>query len=144
MSRSEIGYGKKKRIAIMKSEATEGKFKEWAKKIGDFFPAEVIALYTTLWGIAVAFKDEISFNVIAWIIFGVGVLGVIAWLRVIDKIKNWFQIIAAVFAYVGWVFTVSSPFNTLSWYHEAYGLILLGIIAFFVPIFGYKKEPEPK
>ena len=139
MSRSEIYFGKKKSARIKGVGTAEGKLKEWSEKLLDFFPAEVVALYTMLWGIAVLAKDEINFDIIAWIIFGVGVLGVIVWLRGVDKIKNWSQIFWAVIAYVAWVFTISSPFTTLSWYHEVYGSLILVIVVFFLPIFAHKK-----
>jgi len=143
MSRSQIV--RKKPEIMARSETTDNPVKQWAKKILDYVPAEVMAFYTTLWGIAVKYKGEINFNVTIWIIFGFGVLGVILWLRGVDKVRNWLQIILAVFAYIGWTVSIgNNPITSLYWYHEAYGLILLGIIAFIVPIYGYKKEPEPE
>ncbi len=103
-------------------------------KIIKCIPSEVIVLYITLYGIASAAKTEIPFNLIIWLIFVVGILGTILYLRRIAKVDDWTQIFISTGAFVVWIFALGGPFSNLSWYNPIYGALLLPIYTFFIPI----------
>jgi len=85
MSRYEVYIGKKKSAGV---RATKAPGDTYGRRLSAYFPWEIIALYTTLWGVALLAKNEINLNLVSWVIFGVGALGVIAWLMGVDKIRE--------------------------------------------------------
>jgi len=108
---------------------------DYLNKIIKYIPSEVVALYITLYGVALAAKNGIPFGLITWLIFVVGVLGTVLYLWRIAKVNDRSQLLISTGAFVVWVFALGGPFSDLSWYHAVYGALLLPIYTFFIPIF---------
>ncbi len=107
---------------------------DYLTKLVKYIPSEVVALYITLYGIASAAKEEISFTFISWLIFVIGILGTALYLWRVAKVSDWLQLIVSTIAFVVWVFALGGPFSSLSWYHPIYGALLLPVYTFFIPI----------
>lgn len=107
---------------------------DYKEKLLKYIPAEIIALYVTVYGIAKAAQENIPFELIAWIIFGICFLGTILYLWRIEKDVTWSQVIISAIAFAVWVFALGGPFESLSWYNSVYGAILLPVYTFFIPI----------
>ena len=156
MVRNEISWGRKEaepiktpsdttetiyRGAIARKWKVADKTKDkYTNRILDFFPGEVVAFYTTLWSIATLVKDKIPFNIVVWVIFAVGIAGVILIYRLVEKIKNWLQILLAAIAFATWALTINSPFGNFPMYEEFWAPFTLVIVTFFLPIFAHKKQ----
>ena len=129
----------RKNIAMVKAKLPEEekekvKPDDYKERILKFIPAEVVTLYLFLYGLAKATEDEIPFEVISWVLFGVGIFGTILHLWRIAKVSAWSQILISTRAFVVWVFALGGPFLQLPWYNSVYGALLLPIYTFFIPI----------
>lgn len=126
-------------IALVKAqlpdeEKEKVKPDNYKERILKFIPVEVVTLYLTVYGIAIAAKKEIPFEVITWVIFAVGIIGTLLYLRFVERVRGLSHIIISTLAFVVWVFALGGPFLHLSWYNPVYGAILLPIYTFFIPI----------
>lgn len=119
---------------LPKEEGEQVTLDDYKDTLLKYIPAEVVALYITLYGIISAAKTEIPFDLISWIIFVVGVFGTALYLWRIGKVNDMLQISISTGAFVIWVFALGGPFSNLSWYHPVYGTLLLPIYTFFIPI----------
>ncbi len=151
MIRNEISWGRKKfefkkplsgaaetnyRRAKSRNKKEADKSKDaYKNRLLDFFPGEVVAVYTTLWGFATLAKEKIPFDIVTWIIFAVGIAGVILIYILVNKIKNWLQILLAVIAFATWALTINSPFSNFPLFEEFWAPFILVIVTFFLPIF---------
>jgi hypothetical protein len=108
-------------------------------KILKYIPAEVVALYVAAYGIAETARKGIPFEIIIWVLFAVGIVATIAYLRRIAKVNDWSQIAISAVAFAVWVFAIGGPFKeTQPWYRDAYGTLLLLIYTFFIPVIAGK------
>jgi hypothetical protein len=98
-----------------------------------YIPAEVVTLYILVYGIAKAAENEIPFELISWVLVGVGIIGTILYLWRIAKV-DWLQILISTVAFAVWVFAMGHAFSQLSWYNQVYGALMLPIYTFFIPI----------
>jgi hypothetical protein len=132
-----------KNIDLVKARVPRGEgeqvtLDDYKSKLLKYIPGEVVTLYILIFGFAEGAKDLIPFKLVAWIIFGVGILGTILYLWRIEKVKIWSQLLISAIAFAVWVFALGGPFITLSWYQSVFGAILLPIYTFFIPIIGGK------
>lgn len=133
----------RKNIAMVKAKLPEeekekAKPDDYKERILKFIPAEVVTLYLLVYGLAKAAEDQIPFEVISWVLFGVGIFGTILHLWRIAKVSDWSQILISTVAFVVWVFALGGPFLQLPWYNSIYGALLLPIYTFFIPIMASK------
>ncbi len=126
------------RARLPEAERDKVKPDDYLTKILKYIPAEVVALYITLYNIANAAKTEIPFELITWIIFAIGIIGTVLYLIRVAKVSDWSQILISSIAFVAWVFALGAPFSFLSWYQPVYGALVLPIYTFFIPIIASK------
>jgi hypothetical protein len=121
-------------VVQAKSPGATIKPDDYLTKLVKYIPSEVVVLYVTLYGIASAAKEEISFAFISWLIFVVGIFGTVLYLWRVAKVSDSLQLIISTIAFVVWVFALGGPFASLSWYHPIYGALLLPVYTFFIPV----------
>ncbi len=119
---------------LPEAEREKVKPDDYLTKILKYIPAEVVALYVTLYNIAYAARADIPFTLIVWIIFGIGIIGTVLYLLRVAKVNDWSQITVSTIAFVVWVFALGGPFSHCAWYQPAYGALILPIYTFFMPI----------
>ena len=109
---------------------------EYGKKLMKFIPGEIVVLYMALINILFLAKNQdLPFDLISWIIFGVGIVGtaVYIWNGSGTRNEKKINVIISVIAFVIWVYTLGGPFLSLSWYNSIYGALLLPVYTFFIP-----------
>lgn len=124
----------KVRASLPDEEKEKVKPDDYLTRIIKYIPAEVVALYITLHGIASSAKTGIPFELISWIIFTVGILGTVLYLWRVGNVNDKLQISISTGAFIVWVFALGGPFSSLSWYHPLYGALILPIYTFFIPV----------
>lgn len=113
------------------AEPAPDKYKDRLLK---YIPAEVIALYITLNGILRSATNDPTFpeQLVAWIIFGVGLFGTWLYLWRVSKVSKTWQYVISIGAFAVWVFALGGPFVYLAWYRPVYGALFLPTYTFLV------------
>ena len=125
-----------KKISKTLPEEERGKLSVDKKRdiILKYIPAEIVALYLTLFGIAKGAEAEIPFMEVTLIIFFIILVLTPFYLWFGMKVKEWKQLLISTVAFGAWAFAMGGPFEFFGWYHAVYGTILIVLFTFFIPL----------
>jgi len=99
-----------------------------------YIPAEMVALWISLYGIASSASADIPFDIIIWLIF-LGILVITPlYLYRLQKVNDSFQLTLSTIAFAVWVFALGGPFALFDWYNIVYGALLLPFVTVLIPI----------
>lgn len=131
---------RKKDMGIVKAGPPGGAVSEikpddYLTKVIKYIPSEIVVLYVALIGIANSAIEQLPLPLIHWLIFIVGIIATVLYMWRVAK-DNVPQIIISTCAFAVWVFALGGPFVYLSWYNSIYGVLLLPVFTFIVPILG--------
>lgn len=105
---------------------------DYRSKLLKYIPAEVIALYLTLFGII---GSERGVNVtLHWVIFVFCAAGAVLYLWRVQKVTKWKQIAISAVAFVIWVYAIGGAFKVSEIQNTLYGALLLPMYTFLIPI----------
>lgn len=123
---------------IMAEGAVEKQADDYSSRLLKYIPAEVIAVYVFVEGIIKQSTDPSSIQTLLWISFCIILILTPFYLRRVQKVEKWVQLLVSTLAFGVWVFSMGGPFGLLMWYKPIYGAILLPLFTFAVGII----EPE--
>jgi hypothetical protein len=106
-------------------------YDNYSSRLIKLIPAEVIAFYLALDGIASAMPQK---NLLLWVAFGIALTGGWFYLGRLANVTRVTQRLLTMFALVIWVYVFGGPFTSLSWYDVNYGKFVLVVFTFFVPV----------
>jgi hypothetical protein len=127
-------FTKAERVAFVareKNQAGEPEIDNYYNRLLKLIPAEAIAFYLALDGIASNMQNS---GLLLWIIFFVSIAGTWLYLVRMTNVKKFFQQIWTVLAFCIWVFVIGGPFQQYEWYDENYGKLLVTAYTFFMPL----------
>ena len=109
-------------------------------RILKYIPAEAIALYITLYGLASAqLGNELYFLSLSWAIFIICGIGAVLYLWRIEHVQDGVQLVVSELAYIVWVFSLGvTPFAGFSWYNPVFGALVLPVYTFLIPLIDEK------
>jgi hypothetical protein len=120
------------RVTERHARAQAGATDDYSNRLVKLIPAEVVSLFLALDAI-LASRTETS-RLVAWVVFGIGLLGTFLYLRRAAKVKSWPQITASAFAFCLWAYVIGGPFAGYAWYDPIYGAIAVPVFTFFAPL----------
>jgi hypothetical protein len=127
-------FTKAERVAIVareKNQLREPESDNYYNRLLKLIPAEAIAFYLALDGIASNMKNS---DTLLWIIFFVSIVGTWLYIVKMTNVKKFFQQLWTVLAFCIWVFVIGGPFQQYEWYDENYGKLLVTAYTFFMPL----------
>jgi len=125
----------KKDIELKKVKIEKNEPDKYIDRLMKYIPGEIVALYLTLYGLALGSETEIPFMEITWLIFAIGIVFTPIYLWRILEVEKWYHILISTIAFMVWVFAIGGPFKFFDWYHPTIGAIVLVIYTFVIPIF---------
>ena len=103
-----------------------------------YIPADIVSGWVAISGL-ISSAVSIPKERILWIVFAVMVVLTVAWTWMQTKEKGQptvkKQIAISTIAFAIWVFALGEPFNSLTWYHQVYGSVVLILYNLTVPLF---------
>jgi len=114
-------------------ESADKKADDYTDKIIKYLPGEAVALYITAIGLISAVKEQIPFDIVAWVIFFGLFFALPIYLWKTEQVKVRVQIVITMAAYVFWAMSLGGPFLQIPWYHPVYGAIGVLFFTFLVP-----------
>jgi len=113
-------------------QAMPAAYDNYYSRLIKLVPAEIIALYLAVDGIASALPHK---DLMLWIVFGISLAGAWIYLGRMANVTGFTQRLLTVSAFVLWVYLLGGPFTGFPWYDVNYGKLLVVLFTFFVPLF---------
>jgi len=125
----------KQDLAKVKAEAAgEPEADQFKDRLMKYIPGEIVSLFILLDGLARNAPEGVSKGVIGWVVFVVLLVGTWFYLRRIQKVTKWQQLLISTAAFAVWVFYLGGPFDSFSWYNQFYGNLLLPVYTFGIAL----------
>ena len=128
------------RKKLPKEEKKSLNVDDYKNRLIKYIPAEIVALYLTLYGLAQSAEATIPFVQINWLIFIIGLVLTPLFIYYIQEHRNYTQIIMQTIAFFVWVFALGGPFSLYDWYIPVYGSMFLVVFTFIIPFIDKEKK----
>lgn len=107
---------------------------DYKSRLLKYIPAEIIAVYLTMDGVVKSAAAQLSVAQIEWVIFVILLVATPLYLWRIAGVTKIVQLCVSTISFAVWVFTLGGPFAFTTWYHPAFGALLLPLYTFLLPI----------
>ena len=99
-----------------------------------YIPAELVAGYIFVLGVAKQLTDAGEVKVFQWLLFVVFCVLTPLYLWRVQKVLKLQQHVISLLSFIVWAFALGGPFALCSWYNPVYGSILLPVFTLLVAI----------
>ncbi len=120
--------------AAAPAQAPEARPDTYQDRLLKYIPAEVVATYVFLDGVARTGNNGAGAPSLRWFIFLILLLGTWFYLERVQQVRKVQQLIISTIAFAVWVLSLGGPFTSLGWYSPVYGAVLLPLYTFAVPV----------
>lgn len=99
-----------------------------------YIPAELVAGYIFVSGVASGLTDQSESLILKWILFSVFCVLTPLYLWKVQKVIRIQQHIISLLSFAVWCFALGGPFASFGWYDPVYGQVLLPVFTLIVAI----------
>ena len=108
----------------------------YRERLIKYVPVETLVLFVALYGTAYAVMAyQPYFPILSrWILIA-GIIATFLWLRLVEEVTDWVQLIISTFGFVVWTFAFGVvPVTDLPWYNQVAAALFLPVYIFGTPL----------